>query len=327
MEVFKTIEQSLFSLIKDKIKLNSLRKDQVREIISMEKDMLKSLSVALGSYDKTSMEFLTRKYYAAAKPATKDSIDYIIPGMRRKLNAKARSLEEAKTFGAAEKAVNTYMTILSDIEKNLDTLFEKEEITLYESKLSNLMILGMLREADIVVNYTSYLYTYFSDTIANKKDTIIGYRRKYLIENYEKYLNILDFVCNKEGNYRYLQDIDSVKRKNADLILYANNNSFFNVLNIRAFDLNHMFHLKYGVFGFNFFTFILSLFNDWRHTQYQKKKDLKEWLEVHNARLKQELRDTDPNSPEYARLTKVINAYDMKITDLDKKIRDYEEGK
>ena len=292
MEVFKTIEQSLFSLIKDKIKLNSLRKDQVREIISMEKDMLKSLSVALGSYDKTSMEFLTRKYYAAAKPATKDSIDYIIPGMRRKLNAKARSLEEAKTFGAAEKAVNTYMTILSDIEKNLDTLFEKEEITLYESKLSNLMILGMLRGADIVVNYTSYLYTYFSDT-----------------------------------NYRYLQDIDSVKRKNADLILYANNNSFFNVLNIRAFDLNHMFHLKYGVFGFNFFTFILSLFNDWRHTQYQKKKDLKEWLEFHNARLKQELRDTDPNSPEYARLTKVINAYDMKITDLDKKIRDYEEGK
>lgn len=327
MEIFKTIEQSLVSFIKDKIKLNSLRKDQVREIISMEKDMLKSLSVALGSCDKVSMEFLTRKYYAAVKPDMKDNIDYIIPGMRRKLNAKARNLEEAKTFGAAEKAVSTYMTILSDIEKNLDTLFEKEEITLYESKLSNLMVLGMLREADILVNYTSYLYTYFGDTIANKKETIIRYRRKYLIENYEKYLNILDFVCNKEGNYRYLQDIDTVKRKNADLILYANNNSFLNIVNTRLFDLNHIFHLKYSILGFNFFTSILSLFNDWQHAQYQKKKDLKEWLEFHNARLKQELRETDPNAPEYARLTKIINAYDMKLTDLDKKIHDYEEGK
>lgn len=327
MEVFKNIEQSLFQFIKDKIKLNSLRKDQVREIIGMEKDMLKSIATSLSAYDKMSMELLTRKYYAVTKTPTKDSVDYIIPGMRNKLSAKARSLEEAKTFGAAEKAASTYISILNDIEKNLDTLFEKEEITLYESKLTNLMVLGMLREADILVNYTSYLYTYFSDTIANKKDTLIGYRRKYLIENYEKYLNILDFVCNKEGNYRYLQDIDTVKRKNADLILYANNNSFLNILNTRVFDINHIFHLKYGVLGFNFFTWILSLYNDWQHAQYQKKKDLKEWLEFHNARLKQELRETNPNAPEYARLTKVINAYDTKLTDLDKKIHDYEEGK
>ena len=66
------------------------------------------------------------------------------------------------------------------------------------------------------------------------------------------------------------------------------------------------------------------MWDDWKHTQYLKNKDFKEWLENHSALLRLEVTNIDPNSPEYHRLLKIVDAYDQKIVEYDRKIASYE---
>ena len=72
------------------------------------------------------------------------------------------------------------------------------------------------------------------------------------------------------------------------------------------------------------FTWVLSLWDDWKHERYLKNRDFKEWLEQSATLLRLEANNHDPNSPEYQRLMRIIEAYDKKIVDYDRKLNDYE---
>ena len=69
----------------------------------------------------------------------------------------------------------------------------------------------------------------------------------------------------------------------------------------------------------------LIAFDDFKRHKYEKQKEEKAWLEQHVAMLKMELDGVDKTSPEYIKTSKIIEAYDSKISDYDKKINEFEE--
>ena len=69
----------------------------------------------------------------------------------------------------------------------------------------------------------------------------------------------------------------------------------------------------------------LIAFDDFKRHKYEKQKEEKAWLEQHVAMLKMELDGVDKTSPEYIKISKIIEAYDSKISDYDKKINEFEE--
>ena len=69
----------------------------------------------------------------------------------------------------------------------------------------------------------------------------------------------------------------------------------------------------------------LVAFDDFKRHKYEKQKEEKAWLEQHVAMLKMELEGVDKTSPEYIKTSKIIEAYDSKISDYDKKINEFEE--
>jgi hypothetical protein len=62
------------------------------------------------------------------------------------------------------------------------------------------------------------------------------------------------------------------------------------------------------------------------HERHLRDVETVQWMEQHVALLRMDMMDTDPNDPKYQKLVKVIEAYDNKISDYDRKIKSYEEG-
>lgn len=325
MSIFKDIEQYISKVIKDKIKMGSLSKDQVMEIIKIQSSYLKSLSGTFSVLDKQIMNQLYEKYKVAKfDKSNKNDISKYIPLLPTKLIGPAAAYERSRPFGAAAVVTGNFQKILDEIRKNIDQLFPNEAITLFNSRMSNIMVLGILREIDVFCQCTTFLYTHFSDTCTKGKPTPLGYRADYVHQNFDKYCSIINDVVSKDRNYSFLKDVADLQRKNADMILYANQQSFLHYLNVNNVSKNVTSYLTHGIAGFSIFTWIISLWDDWKHAQYLKNKDFKEWLESHSALLRLEATNVDPNSPEYHRLLKLVDAYDQKIVEYDRKLSAYE---
>lgn len=325
MSVLHTLEQTVFKYIKDKIKVGSLSREQISEVISIEMETLKALQSSFSAFDKSQLIQLNNRYREAKfNRSSKHDISSVIPSLTTKLSSPAVAYEKAFPFGAAAKATGIFISILMEINKNLSSLFPEQSLTIFECKISNVMLLGILREADLFCKMTTILWGHFTDTVTGGDPTPLGYRAEYVHKNLSSYIEILNDVHTKEHNFSFLKDVGDLKKKNSDMILYANNQSFLNFLNPNALSKNVVHYLQHGIFGFGIFTWILSLWDDWRHVQYLRNKDFKEWLENRAALLRLELNGTNPNSPEYQKLVKIIQAYDAKIVEYDRKLANYE---
>lgn len=325
MSVLKNLEQTLLKYVKDKLKLGNLSKEQVSEIIRMQTETLNAINLSLTSFDKGQLLQLMEKYKAVAidKNNRHDVSKYLI-SLNMQLTGKASAYEKSQPFGAALIASSQFVKILHEINKNIDDVFPKESITIFECKISTVMLLGILREIDIFCRVTTLLWGHFTDVVTGGDTIPLGYRAEYIVKNFEKYIVVLNDIHTKDHNYSFLKDIGDLQKKNSDIILYANNQSFLNFLNPTNLTQSAMHHVTYGIWGFNVFTWIVSLWDDWKHIQYLRNKDFKGWLETRAALLRLELNNTNPNAPEYQRLVKIIKAYDAKIAEYDRKLSDYE---
>lgn len=325
MSILRNLEQSVFKYLKDKIKLGSLNKDQIAEVIRFQMETLKTLDMSFSAFDKASLSKLMEKYQGLQfNKNHKYDISKYVMSFKVQMHGKAAATEKIHPFSAHANTSRFFMKLLQEINKNLDELFPTESITLFECKISNVMLLGILREIDIFCRCATVHWTHFIDACTTGETIPLGYQAEYFVKNFDKYAEIINDVHEKEHNYSFMKDVGDLKQKNADMVLYANQQSFLNFLNPNSLGKNAMQYVKYGIFGFGIFTWIMSLWDDWRHIQYLRNKDFKEWMENRVALLRMELANTNPNSPEYIRLVNIIKSYDAKIADYDRKLANYE---
>ncbi len=323
MNIFQTLEKTILEIIKKKIKMNSLTVDDIKQVCAFQESYLKDIIESLERFETGPFNNLRDKYFAV--PRRQDRIDnqHLILDLKSQLKGKAGMEERNRPFGAALKVAKDYLKIAKEVKQNAGQLIEGKAISIESARMTDVMLLGVLREMDVFTRYTGYLFEYFRLVLSGGVE-MVPYRAKYLADNQIVYMEILENVCARANGYSFMAETRAIKRKNADLVLYANGSSFFSFLNPSNYNKDNQQAIGQGIFGLSIFAWIASKWDDWRHAQYKRTKIHKEWLEQEQARLQQILLETDPNSDQAITTEKYLKAYSNKITELDQEIAEYE---
>ena len=323
MGVFSFLDTFVKELFHRKVKLGAMNKDKLFEICKYQKSYLKDFNEILDNFPVEALNNLRDKYLAQKNRNEKYPIQGIIKDLQRDTVGKAQASERSVLFGSSKKTISTFLKIISEIEKNYNTLYSDKYILLDQARITDVLLFGILKEMDLFTKYFGYLWEYFTIVLDNEKSPP-GYRQEYLASNYDKFVTILNNVGNKENNYSFLNDINRIKRNNADLVL---NTGFLPFVNTKNYSSSDEKHLMSGILGFNMLSAILEFWDMWKHSSIMKSKKHKEWMQNQQARLLQIYQDVDPNSKEAEMYRNYIKAYSDEIASLDKKILAYEEGK
>lgn len=323
--IFGIIADKLITHTKDTARVKSLRKEDVRTIINqnikMHNDLKFSLSVMSDSDMHTWMSNTVRPGLNESVDKLRDSYDNFC----KKLTGSAISDERKCPLKSLAKANGKYVEILTKIDAKLDDFIDKEKIDLYETRMSQLAILGLLRDSNLIVNYTMYLYSYLVRVAKGDVNSIPGYRQQYILDNTDKAASIVSKILDKRGAYAFLNDVDRIRRQNADLILGANGKFNFHILANRGFYTPDFIDTLLGALAcLNLYDAAANFIDDYKIDRNNRNKETREWLNNHVALLRLDLAETDPSSKEYTKLVNIIKAYDEKIAEYDEEINHFE---
>ncbi len=321
--IFQTLEQRVLSFIKDNLKLGSMSVSHVQDICKLDLEFLNNILDTIGELPKDSLNILRNKYLNTTRVGDKYDAKRIILDLKQNLHGKAGLYERDQAFGAAVEAAKKFKKIIEEVNKNAKNLLEEGTISIKQSRVSDVIVLGILKECDLFVKYTSYLWEYFM-IVLDQDPPQVPYRTQFILDHYETYSSILEHICNKSANYSFLKEIDYLKQRNANLTLYANGSSFLSFLDRSKYNADNELHIKHGIVGFNIFAWIASKWEDWKYAKNQEARKHREWLKQEEFRFKQLLNESDPNSQDAKRTKKYIEAYSAEIAKLDQQIAEYE---
>lgn len=326
MSIFDTLEQTVLRLFKKQDKAPYLTSDKAEFVLKIQKEQLEKLIQVFSSFNSSNMVSLNKKYMKTpVDPKNKNNVVMVIPTIQKKLVGKVGNLERNVPFSGIHHVAKILLKVNGELLKNIDSFIPNEGMNISNTKISSIMLLGMLQEADMFCKYTCYLWTHFTDTITKNNPYPIGYQAKWLNMCLDRYIDILNDVGNKDMGYSFVRDTDAIKRKNADLILYNNNQTFLSFLDKSAYSGSDQRRIREGIIGFNIVGYIVEMWNLWKHDKYLQNKAFKESLENQVAALRYDLMDVSQDSPEYQTLLKRIEMYNDEIVKYDKKLKEYEE--
>jgi hypothetical protein len=317
------IGQVILDFVKQSAKLKSISKADIIDILELNITTHKNIDFGIKSMTPTQTKELFRRY-VSNKDMYKKLISKEIPiDIPKGLRNNARDLDSKNVLSAYMHTNKMFIKIQEDILKNIDKIMVEKELTIMNTRLGFVSLLGILRQSETYGCYFSYLLDQIF-TISNKKGSDIpGYRSKYLVVNKELFIDITNTICDKKGTYSFLNEMDDLKRKNANLLLYANGNTVDMFAKSSNYTSSVLSYLKSGLYALNIFLWVGEIVDDYKHNRYLKNKHIKEWLESHVANLRYDLADKDPDSPEALKLQKIIDAHDSKIVEFDRKISKY----
>lgn len=324
-DVFTSIVTELNDRFTDTVHMKAVKKEHLEAFLKdniIEHQSVVSVLKSLSDRDMTNwMTTKVRPQLQKCNSKCKDVYD----NYRKLLSGKASTAESKCPFSSLAEANTTYAKILQEIYRNIDKLFETESITIYDCRISQLAILGILRQSDTVLTYTCYLFSFMTRVVSGDIGNIPRNRDIFLIDNTEKVANTVNNVLNKMANYSFLTEIDQLRRRQSDLILGVDKSfNFLPYISRHNFSFSILDNLFTALSSLNFFSAAMDAWDDYRIAKYERNKEIREWLSTHVALLKMDLANADPNSPEYVRLQGIINAYDDKIAEYDKAIDDFE---
>ena len=328
VNVFQALGSALINYTKDKAQMQSLRKDDVITILKQNIEMHKANAETLNVLSTQEMNSWMLKVTQALNSTTSKSRD-VYDRYNKGLSSSASALER-KCFLSSLKVINKdIIPVLNGILNNIDSFIENDKVELYETKMSQLAILGICRDSTCIATFTQYLYTYLIRVTSNTYDDIPRYREEYMLDNVDKVSKIVSNFCDRKGYYNFNQDMTKIKRQNADLILGANGKFSFNqyigsVRNFYTADI--LDSILSALSCLNLYDHVMNFIDDYKLERDNRNKETKEWLETHVAVLRMELEEKDKSSKEYAKLENIIKAYDAKITEYDEAIQAFENG-
>jgi hypothetical protein len=328
VDVFQALGSALINHTKDKAQMQSLRKDDVITILEQNIEMHKANAETLAVMSAQEMNSWMLKVTQALNDTPGKSRD-VYDRYCKGLSSSASSLER-KCFLSSLKVINAdLIPVLNEILKNIDSFMENDKVELYETKMSQLAILGICRDSTRIATFTQYLYTYLIRVTSDTYDDIPRYREEYMLDNVDRVSKIVSNFCDHKGYYNFNKDMTKIRRQNADLILGANGKFSFNqylgsVRNFYTADI--LDSIMSALSCLNLYDHVMNFIDDYKLERNSRNKETKEWLETHVAVLRMELAEKDKSSKEYAKLENIIKAYDAKITEYDEAIQAFENG-
>lgn len=326
-EIINLIEDALDGIKKanDKNIKNVIKKDDLRDLLSTTLASVQiSVDILSGEkelWNKTAT--FCMNYLPKSPSPAKD----VVKNYLKQLKGKA-SLAESKGFLLSLlQADMLQLELLNEASNKFNTLIQDDSITLYNTRVSIYLFIYYLQQAELLSNFTNYLVTFIVQAIRHHENDIPKYRIVYLTDHVEAVAGIVSDILNNSNKYNIVESIKTLRNRFEDIELNSETN-------MRRFNLDAFLSTCELVFGGikALFKWVPKLiydpliaFDDYKRHKYEKQKEEKAWLEQHVAMLKMELDGVDKTSPEYIKISKIIEAYDSKISDYDKKINEFEE--
>ena len=326
-EIINLIEDALDGIkqANDKNIKNVIKKDDLRDLLSTTLASVQT-SVDILSGEKELWN-KTATFCMNYLPKSPSPARDVVKNYLKQLKGKA-SLAESKGFLLSLlQADMLQLELLNEASNKFNTLIQDDSITLYNTRVSIYLFIYYLQQAELLSNFTNYLVTFIVQAIRHHENDIPKYRIVYLTDHVEAVAGIVSDILSNSNKYNIVESIKTLRNRFEDIELNSETN-------MRRFNVDAFMSMGTLVFdGIKaLFKWVPKLiydpliaFDDYKRHKYEKQKEEKAWLEQHVAMLKMELEGVDKTSPEYIKTSKIIEAYDSKISDYDKKINEFEE--
>lgn len=327
MDVLSTLKNTVVSLVSTKAHLRAMKKEDVEDIlkqnISQHSLMVEAFTVGK---DKEINDWFRDKVAPGMKKSKNSCKDsYYV--FRKALTGKAATLESKRVLSSLAAANQKYSDVLNEILKGIDKLMEEENVTIYDVRISQLAVLGILKQSDKLSEYSAYLYSYMTRAANGNLENIPRNRDVFLDQNSASVATIVNNVLNNSGTYSFMKEVENIKKNQSDVTIGADKSFNFNgFVHVNGFSPSILDNIGSALSSLNIFGAALDAWDDYKLSRYERDKELREWMATHVAILKMDLANTDPNDPKYLELQNIIKAYDDKIAEYDRKIEEFEKG-
>ena len=326
-EIINLIEDALDGIKKanDKNIKNVIKKDDLRDLLSTTLASLQT-SVDILSGEKELWN-KTATFCMNYLPKSPSPARDVVKNYLKQLKGKAAVAESKGFLLSLLQADMLQLELLNEASNKFNTLIQDDSITLYNTRVSIYLFIYYLQQAELLSNFTNYLVTFIVQAIRHHENDIPKYRIIYLTDHVEAVAGIVSDILSNSNKYNIVESIKTLRNRFEDIELNSETN-------MRHFNIDAFMSMSALVFnGIKaLFKWVPKLiydpliaFDDFKRHKYEKQKEEKAWLEQHVAMLKMELDGVDKSSPEYIKSSKIIEAYDSKISDYDKKINEFEE--
>ena len=323
--VLTSLAEGLIKVVKDTIHLKAMRKDDLQQLLRNNIEGHQRMKAILSNFTDREMNDWMKNSVLPAMKKSNNLCKGAWDDYLRNLRGKASQEEKKRALSSLAESNGVLAKLLEEISKHIDKLIEGQQVNVWNVRMSHLAILGILRQSGRVLNFTEYMYSYMSRLPSRNAGSIPRYRDKFLVDKSMDVAIIVSNLREKKGPYNFLQEVDTMRRKNADLVLGATGTfNFPGLARLSNYSPSFLDNLMSALSCLNIFSAALDAWDDYRLSKHNRNKEDKEWMEHHTALLRMDLEQMDPTSPEYARLVAIIQAYDEKIADYDKKILEFE---
>lgn len=317
-------------MVKDAVKIRAIDKDDLHAAIKSNIERHKKVGNAIEAFSPKEIQELYSRYTSIIKDYPKLTTNKIHEQYYKELIGKAKMDENKFFMNSLFSANEDFYKILTDIDKNLDKLIEDKELTLQNVRMTSISVLGILRQSNVLLNFTMFMWSQFVKAVSGGDlNDIPKYRNNYLVNNLKQVTTTVNNVRDKKGPYMFLEEASEIKKKNADLLLGASTtggSNFLNIFNPNSYTRGFIDNLETLLSTLNIFRWSQEKYEDWKHENYLADKETLSWMEQHVTILRYELSNIDKNDPKYQTIMKIVDAYDSRISSYHQKINDYENG-
>lgn len=325
MSSMNAIKNVIVNITKNLTSFKDIDRNDLLAIIENEITGHKTFVTALSLMTNQDMNKFKEKL-SVALPSSKIKETTIWTEYLKKLQTQASQIEHKKMFDSLIITRKKVQQSLETFKKSFDKIFPSEIIKVSDIKYTQFIILGFISQSIILSNWTEYMFTLLSSVLNKTEDEIPKYRIMYLSNHLDDVVELVNKLIPIQS-LNIIKDIEYIKSKGADNPLLTdgivNNTKNFNI----EIKTEHFLFATSIFLGIYFTYKLLRLLGEqWgiiMHKSYLKRKELKEWMESHVAKLKLDLQDINQNDPQYQKLLKVIELYDEKIKSYDESINAY----
>lgn len=328
MSLAQNIHKKLLSLFKDIVHLRAIDPDRFLKQIQINRQDLESFIGAVSTLSKGDWENISRKMTTNQDKLIGVDVD-LLKRMWGSFNRDAQKEASKQFFGAYLTACKRMAKLLKEIEDNFEENFTQERITIYNTRVSHLVILSMVRDSEYLTNYVTYLWGYVTEICTLGEVRMKPYAKAYIsdVSNRQHVVRIINQLCAMNDRYSLLKDIGDLRKRDSDAVLATPDSPETVFSTGYRLSSNGLFDwLGSATEYLNIFRIAADKYVQWLDDRHRRNKEMHEWIATRVAILKLELEDYDRDSSEYQKKKETINKWDEMMASYDKKIKEYEDG-
>lgn len=321
MDPIKELEARLNEMVKSREAFSKhVDRAALKEYISTLIVESRSVAEALNEVASTSMGSAIKKLMDASKGSVAIvTYNNYVKALAKQPNKKSATAEQSAPFSSLVEAEKVRISILTELESQIDQLFSHNTINLFNGRLSHIVVIGLLAEAKMVSKFSKYMLSAVVSSVTGQRD-IPKYRYAWMSEYTDATAEAVAKSTDSKGGYNLDAIVKDLQTKAVDVTLIDDFNKVtLDMVSSSKVSGDAKTLIKRGVKKLGLFRWIGEIFVNRKQDKIEEQRREAEWMRAHVELLKMKLEDLSEDDPEYQRLVKIIARYEEMITQADKK--------